>query len=131
MCAENEGDLTMTERNFEKELSYYIYNDPEYGEDIENLDYRALIGIITELCDRIEKLEKGEEPKEMTDTQKLEFLLTEIKSTAKRKTCYDGKGGDNLYYYTDDHDATFDDGDRYGKITFARELLERVGESYE
>ena len=67
----------------------------------------------------------------MTDKQKLEFLLTELKSTAKRKTCYDGKGGDDLYYYTDDHDATFDDGDRYGKITFARELLERMGESYD
>ena len=48
----------MTERNFEKELNHYIYNDPEYGEDIENIDYRALIGVITELCDRIEQLEK-------------------------------------------------------------------------
>jgi hypothetical protein len=48
----------MTERNFEKELNHYIYNDPEYGEDIENLDYRALIGVITEFCDRIEKLER-------------------------------------------------------------------------
>jgi hypothetical protein len=51
------GETAMTERNFEKELNHYIYNDPEYGEDIENLDYRALIGIITELCDRIEALE--------------------------------------------------------------------------
>jgi hypothetical protein len=48
----------MTERNFKKELQYYIYNDPEYGEDIENIDYDCLIGIITELCDRIEKLEE-------------------------------------------------------------------------
>jgi hypothetical protein len=47
----------MTERNFKKELSYYIYNDPEYGEDIEHIDYEGLIGIIAELCDRIEKLE--------------------------------------------------------------------------
>ena len=51
----------MTERNFEKELNHYIYNDPEYGEDIENIDYRALICIITELCDRIEQLEKDNE----------------------------------------------------------------------
>ena len=47
----------MTKRNFKKELNYYVYNDPEYGEDIENIDYDALIGIITELCDRIESLE--------------------------------------------------------------------------
>jgi hypothetical protein len=53
--------LMMTERNFEKELNHYIYNDPEYGEDIENIDYRALIGVITELCDRIEQLEKDNE----------------------------------------------------------------------
>ena len=51
----------MTKRNFEKELCHYIYNDPEYGEDIENIDYRSLICIITELCDRIEQLEKDNE----------------------------------------------------------------------
>jgi hypothetical protein len=48
----------MTDRNFKKELNYYVYNDPEYGEDIEHIDYDCLIGIITELCDRIEKLEE-------------------------------------------------------------------------
>jgi hypothetical protein len=48
----------MTERNFEKELNHFIYNDPEYGEDIESIDYRSLIHIITELCDRIEALER-------------------------------------------------------------------------
>lgn len=47
----------MTQRNFKKELNYYVYNDPEYGEDIENIDYDCLIGVIAELCDRIEKLE--------------------------------------------------------------------------
>ncbi len=47
----------MTDRNLKKELCYYIYNDPEYGEDIEHIDYECLIGIITELCDRIEQLE--------------------------------------------------------------------------
>ena len=47
----------MTKRNFKKELNHYVYNDPEYGEDIENIDYNSLIGIITELCDRIESLE--------------------------------------------------------------------------
>lgn len=47
----------MTERNFEKELNYYVYNDPEYGDDIEHIYYPSLICIIKELCDRIEKLE--------------------------------------------------------------------------
>ena len=48
----------MTDRNFTQELQYWVYNDPEFGDDIEHLDYRALICIITELCDRIEKLER-------------------------------------------------------------------------
>jgi len=46
-----------TERNFKKELYYSSYIDMENGNDIENIDYYALIDIITELCDRIEKLE--------------------------------------------------------------------------
>jgi hypothetical protein len=49
----------MTERrNLEKELSYWVYNDPEYGDDITNLDYPALIGLLEELIDRVETLEK-------------------------------------------------------------------------
>jgi hypothetical protein len=48
----------MTERrNLEKDLQYYIYNDPEYGEDIENISYPALIELLGELLDRVEKLE--------------------------------------------------------------------------
>lgn len=47
----------MTKRNFTQELQHWTYNDPEFGDDIEHLDYRALIGVITELVDRIEKLE--------------------------------------------------------------------------
>ena len=53
----SKGVECMTDRNFKKELNYYVYNDPEYSEDIETIDYDCLIGIITELCDRIEKLE--------------------------------------------------------------------------
>ena len=49
----------MTERrNLEKELQYFVYNDPEYGDDITNLDYPALIGLLGELIDRVETLEK-------------------------------------------------------------------------
>ena len=45
----------MTERNIKKELKPYLYND--YGEDIEDFDYDCLIELLTELFDRIEKLE--------------------------------------------------------------------------
>jgi hypothetical protein len=49
----------MTERrNLEKELQYFVYNDPEYGEDIENIHYPALIGLLGELIDRVEALER-------------------------------------------------------------------------
>ena len=57
----------MSERNFKKELNYYVYNDPEYSEDIENIDTLALIGVITELCDRIEQLEKDNELRKSYD----------------------------------------------------------------
>jgi hypothetical protein len=48
----------MTERNFTKELLYSYYADMENGDDVESIDYRSLIHIITELCGRIEQLEK-------------------------------------------------------------------------
>ena len=51
----------MTERNFSKELLYSYYTDMENGDDVESIDYRSLIHIITELCDRIEQLEKDNE----------------------------------------------------------------------
>ena len=51
----------MTERNFTKELLYSYYSDMDNGDDVESIDYRSLIHIITELYDRIEKLEKVNE----------------------------------------------------------------------
>ena len=48
----------MTERNFSEELLYTYYEDREGGDDIETIDYRSLICIITELMSRIEQLEK-------------------------------------------------------------------------
>jgi hypothetical protein len=54
----------MTERNFEKELFYHSYMDMENGNDIETICYPSLICIITELCDRIEKLERKLEQQE-------------------------------------------------------------------
>ena len=47
----------MTERNIKKELIHSCYYDMEYGHDSETIDYDCLIGLLTELCDRIETLE--------------------------------------------------------------------------
>ena len=51
----------MSTRDLTKELSYWVYNDPEYGDDITNLDYPSLIGLLTEIVDRLEKLEKWQQ----------------------------------------------------------------------
>jgi len=51
----------MTERNFAKELCHHRYIDMEDGNDTETICYPSLIGIIAELCDRIEQLEKDNE----------------------------------------------------------------------
>ena len=48
----------MTERNLTQELLYTNYIDMENGDDMESIDYRSLIHILTELMSRIEKLEK-------------------------------------------------------------------------
>jgi heme oxygenase len=52
------GQLKMGTRNLEKELQYFTYTDMERGNDITNLDYPSLIGLLTELLDRVEQLEK-------------------------------------------------------------------------
>ena len=48
----------MTSRDLTKELQYFVYNDPKYGDDIENISYPALIGLLTELMSRVETLER-------------------------------------------------------------------------
>jgi uncharacterized protein (DUF1015 family) len=47
----------MTDRNLTQELLYTNYIDMENGDDVESIDYRSLIHIITELMSRVEKLE--------------------------------------------------------------------------
>ena len=117
------------------------------GHVVGKINYYNLTSILedlyvenAELKARVEELENDKKEwchpesnlaSNKTDTQKLELLLNEIKSTAKQKTCYDSLGATGHYHYSDDHDATFDDGDRYGKIMFSRELLESIGESYD
>jgi heme oxygenase len=48
----------MTERNLKKELQYFTYTDMERGNDMENIHYPALLGLLEELLDRVEQLEK-------------------------------------------------------------------------
>ena len=48
----------MTKRNLTEELLYINYEDRENGDDVESIDYRSLIHIITELMSRVEQLEK-------------------------------------------------------------------------
>ena len=48
----------MTDRNLTRELLYTNYTDMENGDDVESIDYRSLIYILTELMTRIEKLEQ-------------------------------------------------------------------------
>ena len=48
----------MTNRNISKEISHDFYYDMENGNDSETICYSSLICILTELVDRIEKLEQ-------------------------------------------------------------------------
>ncbi|AOO18904.1 hypothetical protein W1120610_199 [Cyanophage S-RIM12_W1_12_0610] len=52
-----EAEVKMTDRDFIKELLYCSYRDIWRGDDVETIDYRSLIHIITELHGRIETLE--------------------------------------------------------------------------
>jgi hypothetical protein len=45
------------ERDLTYELLYTNYMDMENGDTVESIDYRSLIHILTELMNRIEKLE--------------------------------------------------------------------------
>jgi heme oxygenase len=48
----------MVKRNLEKELQYFTYTDMERGNDMENIHYPALFGLLEELLERVEQLEK-------------------------------------------------------------------------
>jgi hypothetical protein len=51
----------MTSRDLTKELQYFTYTDMEGGNDTENIYYPALIGLLGELIDRVEALERDNE----------------------------------------------------------------------
>ena len=61
----------------------------------------------------------------MTDTQKLQFLLTKLQETADGKHCYD-VDGDDYTPSAGSYDDAFEDGCAYGEITFARDLLQKL-----
>ena len=48
----------MTSRDLTKELQYSTYIDMENGNDTENIHYPALILILQDLVERMEKLEQ-------------------------------------------------------------------------
>lgn len=66
----------------------------------------------------------------MTDEQKLTCLLTELKLLAKDKHCYDGKNEED-YQYPEDSLDSFEDGSKYALVSFARSILEGIGEKYD
>ncbi len=67
----------------------------------------------------------------MTDEQKLTFLLKELKILARETHCYDGKGGGDYYEYPPHDYEVFADGEKYSLVSFARSILESMGESYD
>ena len=67
----------------------------------------------------------------MTNEQKLTLLLGVLKTYAEQKHCFDGKGGGYYYYLPENSYDAFDDGGDYGEISFARTLLEQIGENFE
>jgi len=48
----------MTARNISKELLYSRSIDMENGNDIDEIDYQCLFGLLEELIDRIDSLEE-------------------------------------------------------------------------
>ena len=67
----------------------------------------------------------------MTDQQKLTLLLGVLKTYAEMKHCYNKYGDDfNPNDYTSG-DVAFEVGSDYGEITFARTMLECIGEKFE
>ena len=61
----------------------------------------------------------------MTDQQKLTFLLDELKVIARNSHCYDGD-----YEYPPHNYDVFADGEKYSLVSFARSILESMGETY-
>lgn len=64
----------------------------------------------------------------MTDDQKLNFLLTELKLAAKHKHIKHYADENYDFNKLEDKQQIFEDGEMYGWVSFSRELLQCVGE---
>jgi hypothetical protein len=73
MCQKDERKTTMTARNISKELLYSRYMDMENGNDIDEIDYQCLFGLLEELIDRIEVLERENEQMKSYAQEQSEF----------------------------------------------------------
>jgi hypothetical protein len=62
----------------------------------------------------------------MTDTEKLQFLLSKLQESADCKHCLDEYGDDYSPSESGNYDDTFDDGRWYGEFEFARSLLQQL-----
>lgn len=66
----------------------------------------------------------------MTDTEKLQFLLSKLQEIAERKHLQDDDDYENDEYYNPADNGNFDDafldGVRCGSIEFARSLLQQL-----
>lgn len=67
----------------------------------------------------------------MKDTQKLNLLLNALKEEAEKKTVYDDETAAWPYNPADNgnYDDAFADGEDYGRVSFARELLNLLAEA--
>jgi hypothetical protein len=65
----------------------------------------------------------------LSDEQKLTLLLGVLKTYAEMKHCYDRE--EDSYEYPPHNWDAFYDGVDYGEISFARTLLEQIGENFE
>lgn len=63
----------------------------------------------------------------MTDTEKITFFITVLKTYAEKKHCYE-KYGDFYDATNQPQSRIFDDGIEYGEIYLARTLLKEIGE---
>ena len=71
----------------------------------------------------------NEQKAQMTDDQKLILLTGVLKLYAEETHCYDIK--EDSYEYPLNKWDIFEDGSDYGEVTFARTLLEQIGENFE
>lgn len=61
----------------------------------------------------------------MTDKEQLQFLLSKLQHNSSIEHCFD-KCGDEYSPSYGNYDDAFDDGELYGAVEFARDLLRQL-----